>query len=406
MKQGTAITRFVMIVLFVGIVLYFGFYAVRSLQDPFTTAVAYSYTVDDGVEASGLLVRQEMVLPARSGIVALTAGEGEKVAKGQAVAVLYSSTAAQERAQQIRALELEAEQLEYALTGAGGGGTAARLDEDIADSILKLRAAAAENNLTNLESQVLELKSGILKREYTYGTGDIGALTGQLAQLRLQLTDLRRQARQDTTAITAERSGVFSTQADGYESLVTPEDIFTLTPDEVDRLMAVGESDQEALGKLITDSRWYFVAVLPVGDAERLTEGRRATVSFSRDWSGDVIMQVESLSDPQDGRVTAVFSSTRSLAETTLLRRQTVDIVFDRETGVRVPREALRVDEEGNPGVFCVVGRRAEFKSARVLAEGEDYYVLTAAVSDRTSLRPGDEVIVRATGLYDGKVVR
>ena len=159
MKQGTVVTRAVMIVLFVGLLLYFGIYALRSLRDPFTTTYAYSYTVDDGVEASGLLVREETVLPERSGIVSLTAGEGEKVGKGQTVAVIYGSAAAQDRAEQIRALELEIEQLEFALTGASGGSGSARLDEDIADSIIALRSSAVNSDLTDLEDQ-----TGLIKR--------------------------------------------------------------------------------------------------------------------------------------------------------------------------------------------------------------------------------------------------
>ena len=55
MKQGTVITRVVMIVLFVGIVLYFGIYAIKSFQEPFSTTYAYTYTVNDGVEATGFI---------------------------------------------------------------------------------------------------------------------------------------------------------------------------------------------------------------------------------------------------------------------------------------------------------------------------------------------------------------
>ena len=406
MKQGNALTRTVMIVLFAGIVLYFAVYAIRAFQEPFSTAYAYAYTVSDSVEATGLIVREETVLPAQSGIVALTASEGEKVAKNQTVAVIYSSQAAQERADQIQALELEAEQLEYALTDASSGASAAQLEGDIVDNIITLRSAATGSNLTNLEDQVLELKSSVLKERYATGEADVTELTNQLTSLRTQLTQLRSQASQDTTAVTAATPGVFSARADGYETLVSPETVTTLTPSQLDELMAVGEQDVSALGKLITSSRWYFATALSSSDASRLSTGDLVTVRFSRDWSGDVSMRVESISDPQDGRITVVLSSTRSLADTTLLRRQTVDLIFSETTGLRVPKDALRVDEDGTMGVYCVVGQQAEFKPVEVLSEGEDYYVLTPAVDDGTSLRAGDEVIVEASGLYEGKVVR
>ena len=56
--------------------------------------------------------------------------------------------------------------------------------------------------------------------------------------------------------------------------------------------------------------------------------------------------------------------------------------------------------------MYCVIGQQVEFKEAQVLAEGDDYYVLKAAVDDKTSLRAGDEVVVRGSDLYEGKVVR
>ena len=246
------------------------------------------------------------------------------------------------------------------------------LDSTIIGAMVTLRGSAGQHNLTNLEDQVLELKSNILKREYAAGEGDAAALAEELGQLKNRLSSLRAQSGQDTRAVLAPQSGVFSARADGYESLATPENIFSLTPSGLDELMAIGEKDTDALGKLITNSRWYFVTTLKEDEAQRLTEGNLVTVRFSRDWSGDVSLRVESISDAQDGRATVIFSSTRSLADTTLLRRQTVDIIFKETRGVRVPKEALRVREDGTRGVYCVVGQQAEFIEAQVLAEGSD----------------------------------
>jgi hypothetical protein len=58
--------------------------------------------------------------------------------------------------------------------------------------------------------------------------------------------------------------------------------------------------------------------------------------------------------------------------------------------------------------VYVVTGATAEFKQVNVAAEGEDYFILTTpeGVSDKHKLSAGDEVIVAAGDLYDGKVVR
>ena len=100
-----------------------------------------------------------------------------------------------------------------------------------------------------------------------------------------------------------------------------------------------------------------------------------------------------------------------------MLRQQSAEIIRRSVSGIRVPTEALRaekvaVDKEGNrtvtegTGVYCVVGMEARFKPVKVLYYG-DGFVLVRASSDaeKTRLRSGDEVIVTAKDLYDGKVV-
>lgn len=129
-------------------------------------------------------------------------------------------------------------------------------------------------------------------------------------------------------------------------------------------------------------------------------------------------MTVESLSAPENGQVAAVFSTDRYLARTTLLRQQTAELIFEEYSGLRLPKQALRMEtrsyedeetgetvEEQVLGVYALVSGRAEFKRVEVVVEGEDYYVVRAASGGRTALRAGDEIIVQATGLYDGQLL-
>ena len=57
-------------------------------------------------------------------------------------------------------------------------------------------------------------------------------------------------------------------------------------------------------------------------------------------------------------------------------------------------------------GVYILIAGRAEFKQVSVITESQDFYVVKSvneAAAD--ALRSGDEVIVRAVGLYDGKLM-
>lgn len=79
MKQGTLINRIVMLLLLAAVLVYLGVSAWRSFRDPYTLVLSYAYTVDDSLEATGFLVREERVLasPGRDcGSAARGGGEG------------------------------------------------------------------------------------------------------------------------------------------------------------------------------------------------------------------------------------------------------------------------------------------------------------------------------------------
>lgn len=428
MKQGTLNSRIVMLALLAAVVIYLGVSAWHSFRDPFTTAVTYSYTVDDSMEATGFLVRQEQVLTNTGGVVELLPQEGEKVAKGGTVALLYQDSSGLEQKQQLQQLQLEKEQLEYALERSDvGGGDSGQLSEQVLDAIVALRASVASGDLTGLESQAMDLKSLVYKREYAYtdttGEGEDSAASIQAAldSVNSQISALSSQTAQSTNRVTASQSGVFSGYVDGYESLLTLDMLGTITAGQLAQLARERPAeDNAAIGKLITDTTWYFACTLPEEDAGRLVEGRKVTVRFSRDWSGEVSMTVERIGDPTDGQCVVVLSTDKYLSDTTLLRRQTVELVFDSITGVRVPKEALRVEEQtvtdeetgeesqvSVPGVYALVGEQAEFKPVTILSQSDSFALVEAAdMTDRKGLRAGDIVIVASEDLYDGKVIQ
>ena len=129
-------------------------------------------------------------------------------------------------------------------------------------------------------------------------------------------------------------------------------------------------------------------------------------------------MEVEQVGAAEKGRAVVVLSSDRYLSEVTLLRRQTVDIIYSATTGIRVPSQAIRTvertreDEDGNQiteevrGVYALVGVQAEFKPVEILRREERYCLVQPVQTDRKALRPGDEIIVANQELFDGKVIR
>lgn len=419
MKQGNALVNFVMIALAAALACYLGIYVWDSFNDPFTTTYAYEYVSSEAVEAQGFLARAERVFEPREGIVDVTRSQGEKVGKGQTVALVHRDSQAVEIQAEMDQLALEIALLDYALGEGDGEASAARLDETVLQSMVELRAAAAVNDYSQLEDQVQAVKSQVLKRDYTYGQDlDMSQLKQQRQTLVDQHKALRSQSAGATSRITAPEPGTFSPLVDGYESLLTPETIFTLTPSQLDALQDQRGADSGSPGKLVTSNLWYFVTTLSEADAQRLRAGNTVTVSFSGDFDQDVDMKVEQVGQAENGHCALVLSSERYLRETMLLRQQSAEILFERHSGLRVPKTSLRMVtktttdkdtgetvEENILGLYTVVGGQAEFKRVEIQGEGSDYYVVRPATEGSRALRAGDEVIVRATDLYDGKLL-
>ena len=414
MKGENAISRLVMLLVAATLAVYCGVSLWRGMTDPLTTAVAYGYTVNDSVETEALLIRREQVLPGREGIVDVVPGEGERVGTGQIIATVYRDSAALERKDRIRSLSLEAELLEYATTRGdyNGGG---ELEQEVIRSVAQLRSDTAAGDFARLEDRVLEVKRSVLHRDYVYGQG---VEAGRLGALNAELSALRSRSEQETTRVYASQSGVYSAQVDGFETLIDPGRVLSLTADELDGLLEYAVSPVgDTMGKLITANRWFLAMNLHPDYARRLTVGQTVTVRFTGDFEQDLSMRVDRVEEGEQFRLCVVLSADRALADTTLLRRQSVELIFAQQEGLRVPKSSVHIladvtkDKDGNEihssrtGVYAAVNNRAEFKEVEILAEGSQFYVVRPLESEKTMLRAGDQVIVQSRGLTDGVVL-
>lgn len=420
MKESTLATKIMIGILCAGVLLYLALYFLLGFRDEIATTIAYDYAVDVGAEAAAVIVREETVLSSSGSYVDQVLSEGERAAAGQTVALICSDPTALDTRRAIRSLSAEIEQLQYALATGTQAVDSSRLDAQVVSSIVSLRALASSGDLSALEDAAFNLRTAVFQRDYTYG--DLGA-AAQIAQLieekQSRLTALTRSLNQVAQAVRAPASGVFSGEADGYEALITPDMLDSLTIADLSQLLdAVPPARPKAVGKLITDSTWYLAALLEGENHLSLTQGRTYTVSFSHDYYGNIPMKLERI-DTDGTHTLAIFSSRSHLADTTLLRVQTVDLVVNRLEGIRIPRKALRVQtkdvtsengvttQQNIYGVYTVVGSQAEWQEVNVLYTGDTFYLVEPADkrgADR--LRAGDTVILTSTGMYDGKVVR
>lgn len=410
MKQGTLLTRIVMIVLFAAILIYIAAAAAIDLLNPVRVVPAMSGVVDNSITVNGWVFRDEAVLPTATGLVNLRLDDGERVGAGKTVAVVYQSEDAMDRQQELRDLSSRIAQLDYARSEASPSGAA--LDTQITEKLAQLRVSSSAGDFSALADNAEEYKRLILRREYVYD-GEAGAVKAEIGQASLQLTQeqesLKNAALGEYSEIISYVSGYYTGHTDGYESILQPALLDQITTGEFLALTSQEPLylDPATLGKVVTASGWKLAVLETAQRAANFQVGQSVEVRLST-LSKEVPMTVERVSNPENDQCVVVLSSSLDLGSVLNLRGVNCSVVFDSQTGILVPKEALRVLDDLT-GVYTVLTYQAEFKPVTVLAEREEYYLVAPnpqSAEDERILRAGDEVVISKDELYVGKVVR
>ena len=401
MKQGRSYFTVIVWILLAAIAAYFGYNVVSSLYAPLMTATVTPYEAGAGYYASGFVVREEELLYSQYGTTVLNCAEGAHVAANDTVATGYRSEDAKTRQTRIDELSGQIEQLQYAWSAVSSVYDQAALDADIAGDLAQLSRYLALRDMNSVSDLSPELKGLILRR--TGSDSDSGSLQARISTLQAELETLEAQSAGDTSAILAGKAGTFSAAVDGYESVLTPERLMEMTVAEFESVQP-DETDANAIGRLVTSATWYYACVVPASELSGVEEGDRATLTFARDYYQPVTMRVARLGGNEAGSRLLVLSSDRALQNVTLLRQQSAEIVFTSYSGLRVPKSAVRV-ENGQTGVYILEGTLAKWKPITILHDTGESYVVTLDTSSTNNLWPGDELIINAKNLYDGKVV-
>lgn len=390
----------------VGVLAYFVIQVFLAFNTPMTTATALSTVVNDEFSIVGYFVREESVLEADyNGILVYTVDEGDKVARFGEYAAVYENSRAAELKATVTRLDENIRFLQSALDSSMDTSGVMNLSSYIYEGLCDTSELADAEAFTLISEYASELKSNIITRELT--NTSMEEIQSMIASLESQRDYLNGMIGDSETALKTSESGFFTSHVDGYENVFDVDALSELTPSSFRDLLKsnIGATDQQ-VGRLVTSFKWYFVSTMRVDAASVLT--RNSYVNLRFDAMGDdlVRVRVESISQAENGEVTVVFSSSQYMKELVNLRKQSASVVMATYEGLKVPKDAVRVDEEGNLGVYVITGMYSEFKKIDVLYETEDYYIVDTDPTTTKSLLVYDFIIVNGKGLSNGKVIK
>lgn len=390
MERSDRLIKFVTLIVFIALVIYAGFSLYQTRDDSLRTVPATAMELRRSVITTGYAVRDEEVLISPEGGASVSIADGERVGAGSTVAITYNTSSDLARADEIRELTIRIQALE-AVSEVRSETEAAR------ESVINLSRVIAERDYASLQTAVLDVETFALKN------GEISPenVGESLEGLKLRLESLRTAAG-GRGFVTARRSGTFTTSVDGYERVATSDILGRLSPQDVEGLFSARAAvSTGAFGKLIYGIRWYYVTVMDSSWASLLIGKSTVNIDFSKTYNGTVTMNVESVGQESDGKCAVVFSAARKLSETAGVREMTGEVIFESASGIRVPREAVHLDEDGDTIVYLLAGMQAQAVKVNILGEEGDYYM----VEDTGAIRIGNEIITRADELRDGAIV-
>ena len=403
---------------------YFGTVLAGYLLNPLTTAVAYPYQSDEAITVSGYLVRREEVLPSYDGLLFISREEGERVSAGGSVGVVYHSQEALEQARQLQQLRLQLEQLEYAQSVASGSQEALQLDSSIAQELVALKSAMASRAVFRRGGRGggagdLCAETGVhLQRGG--GRGGAAGRTGRPdpRPVRLHPPEQHRRHRAG--------GGVLLRLVDGYESVLTPDMLEELTPGQL-RSVSPTPPAPPTPGRSSMGTSGTMWRCLSEADAGQLWEGAEVSLRFvsglekgrAHDGGADQHRRKRAaaggaLRGPVPLRHHPPKGPERP-DHPAVLQRHSRPQDGGAGAGRHPENEAGEEEAVSLTGVYCRVGAAARFKPVDILYQGEDYYLVSPAPDrmgslsetgrELRTLRNGDEVVVTAKDLYDGKVI-
>jgi len=375
-----------------------------SAYKPITTVSAEYYTAVEGFQINGIVIREEKIITSdTTGTLHFTLSDGERVAKDGIIANIYSDAEASvtvNRIEQLNSRIADIEEMQSYNDVEAADITL--VNNKVNASLNKMLRGIATNNFSSFESDSAELLTNISRRQMI--TGEQTDFSARLAELKAELQSLNAALPQPIGSIRTDVSGYFVSSVDGYENILSCENIDAVTPQYLDSLKAE-KAPQNAIGKVVSGYTWYIAAQVNISDSLKYKTGDKLTLKTTLKSSPELEVTVEKINTSQsDDAAVLIFSCQQMNSELASIRNGSMTIINNTYSGLKIPAKALRFQDD-KTGVFVRSGMAIKFVGVNVIYRTDEYIICEQQVSSDTVLRLYDDVVVKGKRLYDGKIV-
>ena len=265
-------------------------------------------------------------------------------------------------------------------------------------------ASPAFYSVDELAEEMLVL---LTKKQMT--VGDDVDFSAHIMELQTQKEALAKTEHDPTGVIRSPIAGYFVSGVDGYEAPLDPEQVLQLSVEDVRALMEKqpAENTDQYIGKVVGGYEWYLVCVVPSEKLTHLAVDSSMRLRLPMVSGETIPVTLVAQNRDRSGEVAIVFRCDYMSASLSDIRMEDVQILVAQHSGLRVPDEAVRFNDEQESGVFVKEGNMIVFRRIQVLHHcDEESFSICKVVDDDGYLQLYDDIVMEGKHLYDGKIVR
>ncbi len=372
---------------------------IEAVNEQYTTETAVIYSAADRASFRGVYIRDESVIKkSYRGVISYPSADGSKVANGSVVAYVYSSIADIENRRRITALEEEIQLLE----ASQNPGTVLTAQPEFISSLISEQYQAVATRIAKRDvSDIKQTRDQLLTlmNIYQISVNQEENYDERITALAAELSDLRAAQQPYKYAVKSPDAGYFVSYTDGYEDILKTKDGQQITAELIKDVIENEQSMRESrganeIGKLVEGYNWKIAGIIDNSDSI-YNPGDTVTLKFAS--TPDNVTAVIEALDPTENPEEWVMVLRCEEMTFDLVRKRVerVEMTLNDFEGLKVPRSAIRFNENNEKGCYVLWGQRVLFKKVDVIFDDNEHdYILSRLTSDEEYVCVYDDIII------------
>ena len=328
---------------------------IKLLINPTESFLIEQGIIEQSESVTGYVIREEQVIKTSSSeqekLVQIK-NEGERISVGEEI-FRYEAKNEQELNEKIRELN---NQIQKAMEGQIEipSSDIRALDKQIES---KINGIQKNNNIQEIKEYKTDINLYITKKAKI--SGELSPAGSYINNLINQRIEIENQLKNNSKYEKAPSSGIVSYRVDGLEEKLTFQNLDSITSEMLENLhlitgQIVTTSTKE--GKIIDNFECYIAISTKSDEAKKAKIGDNVKLKLAT--NKEIPAEVAKIKEEKDGRL-VIFKINQSVEYLTGYRKISLDIIWWKEQGLRVPNSSI-IYENGLSYIIRIKSRRTK----------------------------------------------